>query len=193
MKLIKELGVRNNGKRGYMWGLFECPKCFIQIERMKHQGISQQQCPKCFREYHQQTQIQHGDRYTRLYRTWINMRARCNNPKEPKYKLYGAKGIKICSEWNKYINFKDWALINGYSDNLTIDRINVKGNYEPSNCCFISIKENAGKDKIKISKEVYLKIKDLIIKGNGVEDSYKSFGFSRSAYYGAKERYENNR
>ena len=193
MKLIKELEVRNNGKRGYMWGLFECPKCFTQIERMKHQGISQQQCPKCFREYHQQTQIQHGDRYTRLYRTWINMKARCNNPNEQKYKFYGAKGIKLCSEWNKYINFKDWALNNGYSDNLTIDRINVKGNYEPSNCCFISIKENAGKDKIKISKEVYLKIKDLISKGSGVEDSYKSLGFSRRAYYGAKERYENNR
>jgi hypothetical protein len=93
----------------------------------------------------------------------------------------------------KYINFKDWALNNGYSDNLTIDRINVKGNYEPSNCCFISNKENAGKDKIKISKEAYLKIKDLISKGNGVEDSYKSLGFSRSAYYRAKERYENNR
>ena len=193
MKLIKELEVRNNGKRGYMWGLFECPKCFTQIERMKHQGISQQQCPKCFREYHQQTQIQHGDRYTRLYRTWINMKARCNNPNEQKYKFYGAKGIKLCSEWNKYINFKDWALNNGYSDNLTIDRINVKGNYEPSNCCFILNKENAGKDKIKISKEVYLKIKDLISKGSGVEDSYKSLGFSRRAYYGAKERYENNR
>lgn len=193
MKLIKELGVRNNGKRGYMWALFECPKCLIQIERMKHQGISQQQCTKCFREYHRQTQIKHSDRYTRLYRTWINMRARCNNPNEQKYKLYGAKGIKLCSEWNKYINFKDWALNNGYSDNLTIDRIDVNGNYEPSNCCFISNKENAGKDKIKISKEAYLKIKDLISKGNGVEDSYKSLGFSRSAYYGAKERYENNR
>ena len=193
MKLVKETGIKSNGKRGYMWAIFECPKCNIQLERMKHQGLAQAQCPSCFREYHKQTQIKHGDRYSRLYRTWINMRARCNNPRDSKYINYGDRGISICNEWDEYDEFKKWAISNGYNEALTIDRVNVNGNYEPSNCVFISNKENAGKDKIKISKDMYFKIKELILKGNSVEESYKTLGYSKSSYYNAKERYETNK
>lgn len=75
---------------------------------------------------------QHGDKGTRLYTIWCNMKARCKNVNNH---LYGGKGISVCSEWsNSYLVFKDWALTNGYSDNLTIDRIDSNGNYEPSNC-----------------------------------------------------------
>ena len=176
-----------------MFGLFECPKCLSQIERMKHQGVKQEQCPKCFREYHRLTQLKHNDRYTKLYRTWINIRTRCNNTNEKKFKYYGGRGITICDEWNDYSIFKNWAINNGYVDNLTIDRINVNGNYEPNNCCFISNSKNAGKDKIKINKDDYLRIKDLISNGNSVENSYKMLGFSKTSYYNAKERYENNK
>ena len=93
MKLIKEIGVKQEAKRGYMWALFECPKCGNHIERRKHQGIVQEQCQDCFREYHRKTQIKHGDRCARLYRTWINMRARCFNKKDEKYHIYGGRGI----------------------------------------------------------------------------------------------------
>ena len=191
MKLIKELGVRNNGKRGYMWALFECPKCGKQIERMKHQGINQEQCQECFREYHKQTQIKHGDRYSRLYRTWINMRARCTNPNEVKYKLYGARGITICKEWDNYEVFKTWALTNGYTDTLTIDRIDVNGNYEPGNIQFITNKENAGKDKIVISETAYNEIVADIQAGTPVKTAYEKRSVSRGAYYNAKKRYTN--
>jgi hypothetical protein len=76
----------------------------------------------------------HGKCHTRIYRTWINMLARCYNKNEIHYKDYGARGIVVCNKWSEFINFYNWALDNGYKDTLTIDRINVNGNYEPSNC-----------------------------------------------------------
>lgn len=191
MKLIKDLGTRISGSSKCIWSLFECPKCGILLERRKYQGIKQEQCPSCFREYHKQTQVKHGDRYCRLYRTWINMRVRCLNVNSQKYKTYGGVGISICKEWDVYTNFKDWAILNGYNDTLTIDRIDVLGNYEPSNCQFISNKLNAGKDKIVILEEDFIKIQLLIKQGVGIEDAYTKLGFNKSAYYGAKKRYEN--
>ena len=62
------------------------------------------------------------------------MRQRCNNPKRKDYPQYGGRGISICQEWNDYKSFRSWALSHGYADNLSIDRIDVNGNYEPSNC-----------------------------------------------------------
>jgi hypothetical protein len=69
---------------------------------------------------------------------------RCYYTKNKKYKNYGERGIKICDEWlgeNGFNNFKAWSLSNGYKENLTIDRKNVNGNYEPSNCRWITNKE----------------------------------------------------
>lgn len=63
------------------------------------------------------------------------MRARCNKPNNTGWEKYGAKGIRVCDEWNNSFEpFKEWALQNGYSDNLTLDRIDPHGNYEPENC-----------------------------------------------------------
>lgn len=78
----------------------------------------------------------HGASGTRLYRIWKAIKNRCNNPNNPSYKRwYGAKGVKVCEEWNNsFIPFRDWALSHGYSDDLSIDRINPYGNYTPDNC-----------------------------------------------------------
>lgn len=76
----------------------------------------------------------HGDSYTRLYRIWNTMNLRCNKPSQNCYKDYGGRGISVCDEWKHFEPFKEWAIAAGYSDELTIDRIDVNGNYEPSNC-----------------------------------------------------------
>lgn len=73
--------------------------------------------------------------YGRLYSIWINIKSRCNNKNNAGYYRYGKRGISICEEWNKsFINFAIWSIFNGYEDDLSIDRINVDGDYEPSNC-----------------------------------------------------------
>jgi hypothetical protein len=99
----------------------------------------------CFqREKCGDTFRKHGGMGTRLYNIWKGMKKRCNNSNEPCYKYYGGKGIKVCDEWQvNFIAFRDWALNNGYADNLTIDRIDSDKNYEPSNCRWVTQAENA--------------------------------------------------
>lgn len=90
----------------------------------------------------------------RIFDVWNNMIQRCNNNKNPNYKNYGGRGIKVCKEWQNLENFIKWAYANGYKEKdktdrknvLSIDRIDVNGNYEPSNCKWIPFKEQ-GKNK----------------------------------------------
>lgn len=76
----------------------------------------------------------HGKQPARLYRIWANMKGRCTNPNADNYHFYGGRGIKVCDEWQDFVPFRDWSVSNGYADNLTLDRINNDGNYEPYNC-----------------------------------------------------------
>lgn len=86
----------------------------------------------------------YGCRSNRLYHIWKGMKARCYNVNSPAYRRYGARGIIICEEWlNDFAKFQSWALSNGYSQELSIDRINVDGNYCPENCRWATVKEQA--------------------------------------------------
>ena len=81
----------------------------------------------------------HGKCRTRLYGVWKSMRQRCNNPNNQDYEGYGGRGIKVCGNWDSYENFYNWAISQDYNPDATfgectIDRINVNGSYEPSNC-----------------------------------------------------------
>ena len=71
------------------------------------------------------------------------MKKRCTNPNCHAFENYGGRGISICNEWADFPAFRDWAIKNGYSDILSIDRINVNGNYEPTNCRWATDNEQA--------------------------------------------------
>lgn len=88
----------------------------------------------------------HGMTNTRLYTIWQHMKARCENPNNKSYKDYGGRGIRVCEEWHDSKAFINWALANGYREDLTIDRIDVNGDYEPSNCKW-STKLEQGRNK----------------------------------------------
>ena len=87
--------------------------------------------------------VKHMESYkprSRLYNIWKCMRQRCNNPRNPNYPRYGGKGVRIREEWTEYSVFRDWAYVNGYRDDLSIDRINSSGNYCPENCRWTNAK-----------------------------------------------------
>ena len=79
-----------------------------------------------------------------LWRRWHGVKRRCLNINDARYHQYGGRGIKICDEWlESFDNFADWALSNGYNENLTIERINVDGDYCPENCKWITLREQS--------------------------------------------------
>lgn len=87
---------------------------------------------------------QHGGRHTRLYVTWCNLKGRCYNPKNAKYPVYGARGITVCKAWRtSFATFQSWALANGYKNTLQIDRKNNDKGYSPSNCRWVTARQNA--------------------------------------------------
>ena len=79
----------------------------------------------------------------KTYSHWVNMKTRCLNKNNVKYKSYGGRGITICTEWLKFENFHYWAINNGFKKELTLERIDVNGNYCPENCTWITMEQQA--------------------------------------------------
>jgi len=106
-------------------------------------------CKECKKEKLRNRMTTHGMTNTRLFHIWQGLRSRCNNPNDKNYKNYGGRGIIVDKHWNQsFESFYNWAINNGYKSNLTLDRTNVNGNYEPVNCRWATIKQQCNNTRV---------------------------------------------
>lgn len=136
--------VRFDKSRISMW---KC-RCACGVERIVNgrnlKNGSSKSCGCLQRKIVSKTSYKHGQSRSLLYQVWGNMIQRCTNENTPGYKDYGGKGVSVCAEWLKDSNsFLKWARMNGYEKGLTLDRKNNDGDYEPSNCRWVTQKEQS--------------------------------------------------
>lgn len=141
--------VRRPKKDGYKAIFWKC-QCSCPNKTITYVATSSlthgatKSCGCLARETAIKQETTHGMSDSHLYYTWCNMRNRCKHPSTDSYELYGGRGIRVCDEWeHSFEVFRDWAFANGYKEGLSIDRINVDGNYEPSNCKWPTLIEQA--------------------------------------------------
>ena len=175
MILLKELDRRAVGSNGNKtrFALFECEHCGKQVEKQKNNGLRDFSCGCARYELTSKSNAIHGDsnsnaEYYNLWSTWRNMRDRCNRSTNQDYQYYGGKGIVVCNEWNDYLEFKKWSILNSYepNKNLQIDRIDSNKNYSPDNCRWVDAKTNQrNRDCIILNEEKANEIRTLIYSG----------------------------
>jgi hypothetical protein len=146
LTVVEDLGILAFGERGYRKRTVRCVcDCGKQIEvhlsslRAGNSGS----CGCLALQIRRQMHVTHGQSYTKLYRTWKDMRDRVRSPHNKCFKDYGGRGIKICGEWDDFAAFMEWATKSGCEDGLTIERNDVDGDYCPENCKWIPMSKQA--------------------------------------------------
>ena len=155
--IVSELNEVKNG-RAYWKCQCDCGNTSIVVSSELKSNHTQS-CGCLQRELSRKRATTHGLTYTKVRRTWKNMIDRCENQNCTQYKDYGGRGISVCQEWHDLEKFARWAYENGFSEEKsrteqTIERKDVNGNYEPNNCCFATLKEQANNKRN--SRKVFL-------------------------------------
>ena len=134
--------VKPDGHKESAW-ICKC-ECGKEVTIIRTNLKRARSCGCSKNQYISESKITHGLSNTKIYRIWRNMKSRCYNPNVTRYNKYGGRGITICDEWrDNFEAFYKWAIENGYSDGLSIDRKDVNGNYTPSNCRWIAMSKQA--------------------------------------------------
>jgi hypothetical protein len=198
-------GTNNKGKA--LWEcLCDCGNTNIVIGENLRQGVTTS-CGCYRKEVEKIASVTHGltktnNKVNRLYSIWLDMKKRCHNPQNKEYKNYGGRGITVYGEWaTDYVAFHKWAINNGYTDKLTLDRIDVNKGYSPENCKWSTWVEQGRNKRLSpkntsgVSGVAYKKQRGLYVARIGVNGKrifigeYKSFNEAVNARKEAELKY----
>lgn len=189
MELVKLLDRRPVGTNGnkMRFAMFKCEYCGAEVEQQLSNGKRNLSCGCVRYELAAESNTVHGDSlktatYNHLFGIWAGMRDRCNRESHQDFKYYGSKRIKVCSEWDDYLEFKKWSLLNGYIplQKLQIDRKDGNMDYSPTNCRWVTPKINQrNRDLVILNETKAVEIRKLLQQDVSIKEIASMYGVHR--------------
>lgn len=172
--VVLRLGEKRSGRKTYWLCQCDCGN----LKEVRSDGLKVIRSCGCLKKEQDKINLtanhSHKDSHTVLHNTWIRMKQRCENPENSRYERYGGRGITVSDEWQNYPTFRKWSLDNGFSPELTIERIDNDKSYEPDNCKWIPFSEQANNRKNTIWIEYKGRTQNLMQWCNELNLSYKT-------------------